>query len=398
MQLLHNRNFLYLFLGGVFASPGFFIFLIATEWLMLELTSSKFMFGMLFVSLSIPRLVLMVLGGVLSDRFDNRYILFTSDIGRFAMLAVLVVLIFTNVVAPWHLILVSVFFGVFDAFSYPAGNAILPEILEKRDLHKGNGMLQLIGQLSPIVGSTLAGVVIGMFGYIYVYFLAGIFLLFGAFLVVRIRFKDTNVKIDSENKRGTTLMSTLSIVYNDKTILKWFVMSFSLYFLILGPFTMGIPLLVKNEYMGNATEFGFAQSAFALGVFVALGILFVINLRKSPELYIYTFVFVLSGFGMALGVVHDIKLLFLFLLFCGCLLQMSTILLLSEIQRSSHKKIMGKLMGIYVTVTTGIIPVSYIMVSFLLKSFSMSNIVVGLSFSLLLLMVFLKMFFKKGNP
>src|SRR5690625_7644088 len=103
INLFKNRNFLTLFISTLISSPGYYIYLIGAEWLMLTLHDNRFYFGMLFVAASIPRLLFMAIGGIVADRFNKRIILFISDFTRALLVLALLYFLMTNSVSVWHL-------------------------------------------------------------------------------------------------------------------------------------------------------------------------------------------------------------------------------------------------------------------------------------------------------
>lgn len=83
LPIFKNRNFLLLFISSLFSAPGYYVYLIGAEWLMLTLSENRFYFGMLFFAASVPRLLLLALGGIVADRFNNFINWFTSFIPLF---------------------------------------------------------------------------------------------------------------------------------------------------------------------------------------------------------------------------------------------------------------------------------------------------------------------------
>src|SRR5690625_1074820 len=129
-SILKNKNFIALFIAALFSAPGYYIYLIGVEWLMLTIDDNRFFFGMLFLAASIPRLIFLSFGGVVADRINNRLILFISDVSRAILILVLIGFILTETITSYHLIVLAVFFGISDAFSYPAINSLTPKIVE----------------------------------------------------------------------------------------------------------------------------------------------------------------------------------------------------------------------------------------------------------------------------
>src|SRR5690625_1630305 len=98
VSLFKNRNFITLFIATLISSPGYYIYLIGAEWLMLTLHDNRFYFGMLFVAASIPRLLFLSVGGVVADRFSKSKILFFSDLTRALLIGAILILVFTETV------------------------------------------------------------------------------------------------------------------------------------------------------------------------------------------------------------------------------------------------------------------------------------------------------------
>src|SRR5690606_30903915 len=134
------------------------------EWLMLNITENRFYFGMLFFMAAIPRLILLMVGGIVADRLNKRTILFWSDFSRALLIGVLILLIITNQIEVWHLLVLSGLFGISDAFSYPAMQSLIPTLLEKDQLQRGNSFIQMTAQISPILGPALGGTLIALLG------------------------------------------------------------------------------------------------------------------------------------------------------------------------------------------------------------------------------------------
>src|SRR5690625_6036120 len=55
--LFKNKSFVALFFAALFSAPGYYMYLIGVEWLMLTIHDDRSVFGMLFFAASIPRLI-----------------------------------------------------------------------------------------------------------------------------------------------------------------------------------------------------------------------------------------------------------------------------------------------------------------------------------------------------
>jgi len=113
---------------------------------------------------AIPRGVLMLVGGALSDRLSPRVAMLASMGLRVALVAPLSVVVLTGHVQMWEVYGISFVFGVVDAFFLPARSSILPRLVADHQLEAGNAVLNVSGQVSIVVGPALAGLVVAAAG------------------------------------------------------------------------------------------------------------------------------------------------------------------------------------------------------------------------------------------
>lgn len=196
VPITKNRNFMFLFIAALFSSPGYYVYLIGAEWLMLTLSDNRFYFGMLFLAASIPRLLLLTVGGLVADRFNKRTVLFISDATRALLILILIFLVLTDVVTAFHLIVLAALFGISDAFSYPALNSLTPTLLEEDQLQRGNSLIQMTTQISPIIGPALGGGMIALLGFEGVFSIALGMLVLSALAVLFISLPKDEVEVE----------------------------------------------------------------------------------------------------------------------------------------------------------------------------------------------------------
>src|SRR4051812_49582833 len=75
---LRNSNFRLLWMGNSISWMGDQFYLVAMPWLILQLTGSAVALGTILMTAAVPRAVLMLLGGALTDRFSARRIMITT--------------------------------------------------------------------------------------------------------------------------------------------------------------------------------------------------------------------------------------------------------------------------------------------------------------------------------
>lgn len=111
-----------------------------------------------------PLIAFMLFGGVLADRFQRNRLVGGSDmLGSFlaATSAISLIVGFSSV---WLLALMGALFGVLNAIWWPAMSGVLPEIVPKEELQKGNAVIGLLTNIGYIVGTLLGGIIVSTFG------------------------------------------------------------------------------------------------------------------------------------------------------------------------------------------------------------------------------------------
>ncbi|MCA1030800.1 MFS transporter [Bacillus timonensis] len=364
-NVFKNKNYLLLLITTLFSAPGYYVFLMGSEWLMLSITESRFFFGMLFMGAAIPRLIFMMYGGIIADRFNKKNILFLSDLTRAVLIGLLLLLVLLNQVQPWHLVAIAILMGVSDAFSHPASSSLITELLPKEMLQRGNSLLQMVNQISPILGPVLGGSLIYLIGFDGVFSVALIMLLLASATVcmISVKNKETGQQVSQlfqEFKDGLAYAKGNSILLSIMTL------SFFINFLITGPLVMGIPLIVKDVFHENALGLTTLQVAIGVGSLLGALVMVILNNNKKPGLWslsalvISTILFMLTGFSSSISTAA----ILLFLL--GAALQVVNIPIMTIIQAQTDPKMMGRVMSLMMTMATGLIPVSFFVTSLLL--------------------------------
>src|SRR5256884_8879985 len=80
---------------------------------------------------AIPRALLMLMGGAVSDRMSARKIMIATAMARTICVTVIAVLVWLRVLRTWELYALAVAFGVADVFAVPAQTTYMPSLLKR---------------------------------------------------------------------------------------------------------------------------------------------------------------------------------------------------------------------------------------------------------------------------
>ena len=161
---LRFRDFRFLWLSGVFNSIGFIGEQVVLGWLVLELTDSPLMVGASLALRMAPFLLLGVVGGAIADRTDRRKLLRGVSIGLAGLSAGIGLLITLDMVALWHLLLITFLGGCLRAIHQPARQSFAYDIVGPNNLVNGLAFLSLSMRVGGIGGSLAVGFLVGSLG------------------------------------------------------------------------------------------------------------------------------------------------------------------------------------------------------------------------------------------
>ncbi len=161
---LWNKNFLLLWQGTLFSSLGNVAYSIALGFWVLEKTGSTLVMGALMAVTTIPSIIVGPIAGVIIDRGNRKFILVITDVisGFFVCFVGINMLLGTAEV--WMVFMVGIILGLSKAFFLPASASIMPDIIPKDDIEKGNSFYSMIGSSTRIIGNSVGGVLYKILG------------------------------------------------------------------------------------------------------------------------------------------------------------------------------------------------------------------------------------------
>src|SRR6478736_9751973 len=131
---------------------------VAQSWLVFDLTKSSFYLGLDDFLGQLPILLFTLIGGVVADRYDRRHVLLGSQLVQMTTAFTLTALILLNALRIEYILLLSFMAGLGQAFGGPAYQALIPSLVEKKDLPNAIALNSIQFNLARVFGPLLAGV------------------------------------------------------------------------------------------------------------------------------------------------------------------------------------------------------------------------------------------------
>ena len=168
---LKNRHYRWFWLGMLASFIAVHLQLVARNWLVYEMTGSALALGIVIAAWGLPILLLSLYGGAIADRVKKRDLLIVTQVANGVITLIIAILIATESIDLWHLIAAATLTGIIFAFHVPARLAIIPELVQKREILNAIALNSTGMNLSRFIGFAIGGALLGAIGVAGVYYL-----------------------------------------------------------------------------------------------------------------------------------------------------------------------------------------------------------------------------------
>jgi len=236
-------------------------YVVALPWLVLQTLGSPALLGSVLMAGALPRALLLLIGGVVADRFSARQVIFVTALIRALCVASIATLVAENELRPALLYALVIVFGVVDAFALPAQSALLPALVSKDQLVTGSALSQSAAQVAAIAGPIPAGLAIAHLGAdVALYIDAASFL-----GVIAVLYRMPNpARVATGTKISHTVRDGIACVIRDRALLGMLAMASLINLCAAGPLLIGMAVIAKYR-LGSPAAYGILVSAAAFG-------------------------------------------------------------------------------------------------------------------------------------
>jgi hypothetical protein len=356
---LRHRDFRLLWSGMCVSLIGDGIFLVAMAWQVYALSNAPTALSLVGISMTVPTIAFLLLGGVFSDRLDRRRVMLFADLTRGLAVGTLALLSITGLVELWHVVAIVAVYGGGAAFFGPSFDAIVPDVLPADELAQANSLDQFVRPIAlRLAGPAIGGVLIDAVGVGVAFALdAGSFAV-SALALLLMRSRKPRAAVD-HGSVGADIRSGFTYVRRHVWLWGTFAIAAVTYLLFMGPAEVLLPYIVKNELGGSASELG---AVFAAGGIGSVGCAVVLGQRGLPRRDI-TFMyaawglatFAVAGYGLATSV----WMLMLASVAFNALETAGTIVWATAKQRHVPPALLGRVSSLDWLISIGLLPVSF---------------------------------------
>ncbi|MGG1152606.1 MFS transporter [Bacillus wiedmannii] len=356
--LLKNTNFLFLWAATLFSSFALAFFTFSQTWYIAKTLNLEASLGVVFVALSVPRLIFMIIGGAVADKFPKKNIMFYSNIIRAILVATILTWFIVGDVTLYTFALFALFFGLADAFFWSADGSILPELVEKSRLTQANSLTQMSNQASVILGPVLGGILIKFTNYETIFSITILLLIIAAILVQKIQFTMPEQQ-NTDKGMFTSIKEGILYVKESPFLSTFLICSAFLNLFLIGPMQVGFPLFVKNVLHGDSLQFSYLEASVGGGMAIGAVIVGLKNINRRRGLFCIIMMLLSGVFFLSINFSTVLWQALLAGMFYGITIAMAIVPLMAMIQSTVKEEMMGRVMSLLMLSSMGFIPLSY---------------------------------------
>ncbi|MCX5883812.1 MAG: MFS transporter [Deltaproteobacteria bacterium] len=165
LRALRSRNYRLFVAGQGISLIGTWMQQVAMSWLVYRMTGSAMLLGIVGFTSQIPSFLLAPVAGVLADRWEKRHLLLATQALALIQAALLAIIVLTGVVQIWHIVLLSLFLGIVNAFDIPIRQSFVVQMVDSReDLSNAIALNSSMVHGARLIGPTIAGLLVASVG------------------------------------------------------------------------------------------------------------------------------------------------------------------------------------------------------------------------------------------
>ena len=340
--LLANRRYAFYLASRLSLIVATQMLSVAVGWQVYEITGKALALGFSGLVLFVPGFLLALPGGHVADRRDRRKILLVCHLGVASCALVLALIAFrgTHGLLPIYAVLAVL--GIIRAFSGPAGQALMPSLVERKDLERAVALGSSSWQLAMIAGPSIGGALYaatGRAGVVYVG--CTVMALFAFASVLAIGQPPTQPEARKrEPATWNTLLAGLRYVWSNRPILG--TISLDLFAVLLGGAVALLPIFARDLLHIGPWGLGILRSAPALGAATVAFLLASFPLRRRVGILMLACVMLFGLATIVFGTSRSFALSLVALVVLGAADMISVVIRSTLIQTRTPDEMRGR--------------------------------------------------------
>ena len=361
-RALSHRNYRRFWVGAFLSNVGTWMQAVAQGWLVLQITNSSLWLGLDAFMATVPGFFLTLAGGVFADIVDRRRLLLYSQVVAGLAAFTLAILVWTNVVNVWMILVFSFTTGCCMALAGPSYQAMTFDLVGREDLANAVALNSSQFQLSRVVGPMFAGFGFKFFGLAGCFFANGISFIAVVIALNLVRFDKSKKDLATHSVKDRRalwrdLIEGFRYVRNRPRVFS--LLSISAVTSLFGaPYLTMVPIFARDIFKLGETGLAWMMGIAGAGAFSAALLLAYLGdfQRKGWSVLGGAFSFGVCLIGFALST--NIKISLLFLFGVGFSIVTSVAVSNTLLQKLVTDQMRGRVMSMFILSFIGSMPIA----------------------------------------
>lgn len=353
---LQQAVFRSIWIASVVSSIGTWMQSVGTAWLMTSLTPSPLLVSMMQTATSLPVFLLGLPAGALADLVNRRKLLLVTETWLLIVALLLGLLTLTGHVTAWTLLALTFLMGLGSAFDAPAWQAIVPDLVDRKDLPAAVSLNATGFNVARALGPVLGGLVVAAVGPAAVFLLNAVSFLFVLVAIFRWRHARVQSSTPPEDMLGATVAGMRYVRHAPE--LKAVLVRIGVFMLGASALWALLPVVSRHDLGLDATGYGIILGSLGFGAVGSALIMPRLRRVLAVDRLTALAALVFAGATLALAYLRFMPLLVLCLMAGGMawLAMMSS--LTTAAQAASPSWVRARALAIYLLVFQGLMALS----------------------------------------
>lgn len=300
IRSLRHPNYRIFWTGNFLSNIGTWMHNVALGWLVLEMTDSPFLLGLMGFAQFIPSLLLSLPGGVIADRVDRRKFLLGTHSAMLTFSLTLAVLVVLKIITYPQILVLAFLLGVTSAVNAPSYQALVRDLSSRDDVLNAIALNSIQFNLSRFIGPAIAGLLISTVGVTVCFFVNAASFAFPLIALSRVRYNPERQRHSSSGLEGIREGYCYLKRHSRIALLISLVAMVSLFGM---PYLIFLPVFARDVLGVGATGLGIMMAASGVGALLGGYVLatWPDGRRRGPLVMGGAMVFFLGVLGLALS-------------------------------------------------------------------------------------------------
>lgn len=366
---LRHGRFRLLAIGQLASNVGDSCYAVALPWYVLAVHGGTLLLGTVLAAYGVPRTLLIAVGGFASDRWRPQTVMMASDIARALAVAALAVTAGLGPARAAVLIPIAIVLGAGEGLFLPGSFSIIPSLVPGDDLQAANALSSGWTQLATLVGPAVGGALVALggtsvaFGIDAATFAVSAVTLAGLRAAPGLRPSAGSTIADADS-RGDQPPSLLAVVRSERVLLVMLLVTLAANLGSGGMDQVALPALAHGPLRSGASGYGLILAAFGAGALVGTLVAGQIPGFRRPAvtgslafLAEAACIAAVPWLGSTVAVAAAMAAI-------GIANGFGNVLTITAFQRWAAPSLLGRLMGLILTASFGVFPVSVVVAAF----------------------------------